>query len=122
ISRSCAPRTFTTCHVIRLPWHGTLRISWAPRKLPVRTRLLILICLTFSHKPIIWRCWCGSDVAYEAAFTLPCCIFRGRDIPLARSQELCLAESENPGPYGAANFRIRLHHAPPELDLLRRAG
>jgi tRNA/tmRNA/rRNA uracil-C5-methylase (TrmA/RlmC/RlmD family) len=26
---------------------------------PAHTRSIILICLTFSHKPIIWRCWCG---------------------------------------------------------------
>ena len=31
----------------------------------------ILICLTFSHKPIIWRCWCVSNGAHEAAFPLP---------------------------------------------------
>ena len=65
---------------------------WHERTQPARSRSRVLICLTFSHKPIIWRCWCGSNGAHEASFPLPRRPFRRRNSPLDRVAELCPGE------------------------------
>src|SRR5580704_17375025 len=99
-----------------LLWRATLRNSWERRKRAARTRSRTLICLTFSHKPIIWRCWCVSDGAHEAAFPLPRRPFRGRNSPLDRAEEFCHAEPVILYSRGSRAAAYWVHLAPPKLD------
>src|ERR1700739_3028958 len=115
-SKNSLLAAFTTCPAIPQRWDATLPCSRELVTLRGHTRSKALIYLTFSHRHIIWRCWCGSDGAHEAPCPLPRRLFRGRNSPLRQVDRPSSFLAPHFPDRDHAVFALRLDRTSSQLD------